>query len=441
MEASNIRNIAGDILARHKRNYQRIESKADSLRQQIVEANEQIEAAYTTFANTQFVQNASSFGRDVVDLVTKASVQKIELAQEAETIRARIKDLEATLDSLNNELLVERSAVGSLLDKDKRFIELALILHDKRSSLAEGQNNLGSLMKEATVKLADYANSGTFQYLLKSGFGTKNYSGKWLVRRLDEVLALKFKFTENFDNYTILNGIMNRSEKELSELESQYQQADTAFKTYEENAYKTDRILKLLDEISMCEDGILKSNTDLSSCYENINLIHQGSDSFSLNARSIIHKLILQKDIYSLEALANSTSSNDDNKALMVLSNAANIVEEKSKELSLAEQELRQSEQALQRAIDLKRMVESDNRLSGERYRYPNEHSVTDLLNNYMAGSIVANVLLSSLKSHSEYIPPPPPPSYSSSRSSIGGGGFSTSRSISSGSFKTTDSF
>lgn len=44
-------------------------------------------------------------------------------------------------------------------------------------------------------------------------------------------------------------------------------------------------------------------------------------------------------------------------------------------------------------------------------------------------------------KSHSEYIPPPRPPSYSSSRSSIGGGGFSTSRSISSGSFKTTDSF
>jgi uncharacterized protein involved in exopolysaccharide biosynthesis len=49
MEASNIRNIAGDILARHKNNYQRIESKADALRQQIVEANEQIDGAYTTF--------------------------------------------------------------------------------------------------------------------------------------------------------------------------------------------------------------------------------------------------------------------------------------------------------------------------------------------------------------------------------------------------------
>lgn len=449
MEASNIRNLTRRIVDEKKADYQKVADKVSTLRRAIESANEKMSSGFKQFAHTQLVQNASAYGRDVIELVKESSeAMKLNKSQMA-NVQEQIMAIKSKLSGLNEFLEQQRNLIAEALESDQRFLDLKSILDNKANLRINGQTTYGLLLDEVSQKLPAYEQSKTFQYLLQSGFGTAAYSRNGFVANIDKIIARKTQFSMNQESHSILLGIQSASEGALTDIETNYQTALAAYEHYEAEAYNTSVLNQLMEKIQDFERNLRQAQIELQK-YMAVDGQHAAlTDSLSLEAKTLVHKVLMNKDTHALSNLAAATPSAEDDNALKIINRALNDIEMLSGQLDRVNTELKERETALSRAKDLRRTVDNDSRLSGDRYEYSSESRVIDLLTGYVVGSIAAGDLVSDLKRHSEYVPPPPPPSssdysFGSSRSSGGSGSFSTSSSISSsssGSFSTTDSF
>jgi hypothetical protein len=439
MDASNIRNLTRRIVEEKKADYQKIADKAGTLRRAIESANEKTASGFKQFAHTQLIQNASVYGRDVIELVKESSEAMRENKVSISNVQEQIVSIKATLAELNESLQVQRNLVADQLKTDTQFSDLKSALDLSANIRKTGQATYGMLLEEVSQKLPAYEKSKT----LKSAFGTEAYARGGLIASFDKIIARKTQFNLNQESHSILLGIKAASNEALGDIESNYQNALEAYENYEVSAYDTPEITRLIGLIQEHESKLRNAQSELQKCVDVDGRHAAYTDSLSLEAKALVHKVLTRKDTYALADLAAATPSIDDDNALKIINRALDDIKMLTGQLDRVNTELKESELALNRAKDIKRTVDNDSRLSGDRYEYSSESKVMDLLTGYVIGSIASSDLVSNLKRHSEYVPPP---SSSSSDYSFGssGGGFSSSSSISSsssGSFSTTDSF
>jgi len=446
MDASNIRNLTRRIVEDKKADYQKIADKAGTLRRAIESANEKMASGFKQFAHTQLIQNASVYGRDVIELVKESSEAMRENKVSISNVQEQIVSIKATLAELNYSLQAQRNLIADQLNTDTQFSDLKSALDLSANIRKSGQATYGMLLEEVSQKLPAYEKSKTFQYLLKSAFGTEAYARGGLIASFDKIIARKTQFNVNQESHSILLGIKAASNEALGDIESNYQNALEAYENYEVSAYDTPEINRLISLIQEHESKLRNAQSEMQKCVEVDGRHAAYTDSLSLEAKALVHKVLSRKDTYALADLAAATPSTDDDNALKIINRALDDIKMLTGQLDRVNTELKESELALNRAKDIKRTVDNDSRLSGDRYEYSSESKVMDLLTGYVIGSIASSDLVSNLKRHSEYVPPPSSSSsdysFGSSRSS--GGGFSSSSSISSsssGSFSTTDSF
>lgn len=448
MEATRIRSLTRNLVEDRREEHQAREKHANTIKKSIESANEQITAAFKLFAHTQLVQNATAFGRDVTDLANAAANAMEQNRDRINSLRVTIDEVEDQLTSLRRELNAANQTVYLKLQNDPEFLTLKSELDVCAQDRTNGKKTYGQLQQEVAEKLPAYDADKAFRYLLGARYDTPEYASNVLTARLDAMLARRSHFTTNKENYSILLGIRANAESLMDGIEDRYASALSIYETYEANAYQTNEIIGIKESINRFESELRNRTTELQACLNQEQNHLASTDGLSMEAKALVFKLLKQKDTHALSALAEATASPEDDQALLVINHALDKISALKGELDVANDKLRISELALARANELRRTVDGDSRLSGDRYEYSSESRVVDLLNGFVIGTIASSDLVSDLKRHSEYVPPPPPPSSSdysfSSSSSFGGSdSFSTSSSISSSSdsFSTTDSF
>lgn len=451
MEATKIRVLTQRILEAQSAELAVCKSRVDDLRAAIKATNTDIEVAFKNFAHTQFVQNASTYGREVDDMVANAEIAMGENRALIVDLEKKIEALDQELASFNGILINARARVAEALAQDEVFAEKRKLLDERLLAAELGKEKYNDLLEEVEAKLPVYQASTVFQYLLNARFGTPGYKGTGIVARLDGALARKTAFSDNMDSYAILLGIKAEATTRLEQLDCDYRAALKSCEDYENLCYKIPEIIDCIENIESHEAERAAKQTDLQARLEQEKLYWIAGDGSSLAAKGLILKMLLQKDAQALSALASATPSSGDDEALDLIQSKLAAIRSLNDELNTAKITMQRSETAFGKVKEMCNAIDYDSRLSGSLYRYTSEAIVVELLTRFISSGMELSELLTVLRNLCTYRPQSSTTltwtttSSGSSRGSgsrsSGSGSFSTRSSTGGGSFKTTGSF
>lgn len=461
MKANKIRTLTRNIQEECSENFNRDVYEVNRISNKIDSLNSEISKSLKIFANIQLIQNALAYGREVENLMSNYEISKKKNSDSILSVREESSVIEKELVNLRNELKSANKTISENLNFDTSYQELKIALDRIVKDKNESSQAFNELIEEVERKLPEYERSSVFQYLLNSKFNTNEYVSRPFISKLDAILARKSFFTENLENFRLLQKIRENASLGIETIESEYRKALDSFELYEMNAYNSLEVLRIKDSIKKLEFEMDASNIELDLHLENEKKYIEFNDSLSNEAKLLIYNFLQDKDVFTLATLAESTSSNEDDIALEVIKSSINEIKDLNTELVIAKDKMRSTEIALNRANELRRTIDYDSRLSSDNYQYSSESRVLDMLNGFVLGSIASSDLIGNLSSQREYVPSEPRYSQTSissssfwsdsddvsrSRSSYSGSddsGFSTSSSSSSSSdsFSTSDSF
>lgn len=436
MEATKVSSLIRRIHDEQNAAYTRRANKLKELHNALRAANGNLAAAFQTFAHTQFVQNASAFGQEVLDHVADAEEAR-------EKNRAQIGDMTAKVDGIDRDLAALAKALEGAREQaleklrvDETFLGLEKALDQACLLLQADKAEYERLLAEVSEKLPKYLDDEIFQYLLKVHFGTGVYSGKGWVVRADGALARKSQFLVNKDNFLILQGVKAEAEARLVELTQGQASALHAYETYQAEVLNSEELRALHKAIDLRESERELAHETLSACLEEESKFAVATDGLSREATGLINRLLQQQNPQSLASFAAETPSAEDDAALTVIQEQLGIIRKLTIEMDDAKARLQSTEVALKKAKELLRTVDRDPHFSGGHYRYTSESDVKQVLDQFMQGAGGTQELMNGLKLQRAYVHKPSPPAVESPK-----GAFSSSGNLAGGSFKTTNSF
>ncbi|MEZ5963804.1 MAG: hypothetical protein R3F56_08155 [Planctomycetota bacterium] len=117
---------------------------------------------------------------------------------------ATLHDVTARLDVCVQRRAALEADAAKLLERDPEFEPLAKRAAETERELARDEERAQAIAREAADKLPAYERSRLFQYLVKRDYGTAEYRGRGLIRRLDRWVAGLVDFARAKQGYDFL---------------------------------------------------------------------------------------------------------------------------------------------------------------------------------------------------------------------------------------------
>lgn len=349
-----------------------------------------------------------------------------------EYFKSELFEKMSKLSDKSSELIEEDKFIISLVEENEKLKE--------RLNFSGNVNTL--VQKEVNAKLKDYEDNLFFKYLLDKGFLSSSYKSKGLFRLSDAWLATKIGYSDNFDNYNLLKGMVEISESAFNSLNETF-----SFN----NAQIKSKIFKIEEEIGLIKvkkdyDSVVDNLSELNSGRDNIiseiNAIENDQDTYYDNAVSSFAKILSQVTDDKLIKFANRTETTlDDQVANEMISLRKYIFRQRDNVKSLKDKL-----ESLKADCDKLKKIRNkfiDEDYNSSNYRFDSNFEINKLLTGYMLGHVSSNQIFTSIASESTYVAPTYS-SYSSigsSRISGGSGGFSSTSSMGGSGFSTTGGF
>lgn len=450
MSRNNIESCIKSVVREQKAKHDEVCNKIAYTRGRISDANRLIEQSMKVFSHHQLVENASNYGDDVRSLVSEKEKKFVAIQHDIQSNSNDISRLQENLVSAKEARKKERDMIESTLTTDTKYIALQNNARQKNEILVGMENTLDSLLDEVNQKLPAYQDDDVFQYLLRSGYSTPEYSKNAIVSFFDGILARKTYFSLNLEHFNLLVGIKNKASIEIETAKTKFEDAMAEADEYRDSAFSSEEMKRMELVVNNIKSKIMAAQSAINDLQSSLGRYKSFSDDLSMTAKSIIYKAIENRDLTWRGKLAMQTSSDEDNKAVNIIGEQLNIIENCEDLIVDLERDKKVIDENLVRANEMKRKINGSSRLSGDRYEYGSNREVISVLESFVVGAITSSALSSALESQSRYVPPPPPPPETNYGGSYGGSSrssesddstFKTSDSITSGSFSTTDSF
>lgn len=451
MSKNNIDSYIRDVIRGHEAERDMCASRISSTKESIKLSHRRIENSMRLFSHHQLVENAHQFGEDVVSIVRDRESSFKRMSASVNDLQAELNVLNDKLESAKNTRSKEKESVLQELAKNKTYLSLQEDARQKTVKMTDIRNSMDGILDEINQKLPAYESDEVFQYLRSCNYGTSSYSKNLIVEFIDGIIAKKSHYASNVESYNLMTNIKDKIKQELENAEINSVNAIAAADGYRDDALRSGDLKKFGIIISDLQEQIRSNEKKIREILDSQGRYKSFSDELSMTAKAIIYKAIENKDFIYLQKLAMQTSTDEDNKALEVIGQEVNNINNLEDQLEEYNQDKTRLDDNLERSIQMKKIINSSSRLSGDRYEYTSANSVKNVLDSFVVGAITSSALSSALESSSRYVPPPVVSSYDSGyggnnfgntkSSDSNDSAFSTTDSISSGSFTTTDSF
>ena len=192
---------------------------------------------------------------EVVQLLQQKRQAAAELNEQLSKLQKTRSDRQSELEKLTDELnaltttrdQLEQQA-SEILDGRPNYVALRKDVDRSTAQLMQNEQRLEELQQEKREKLPSYEEDPLFNYLLDRDYGTTQYTGKGLIRRLDHWVAKLVRFTHHKQHYDFLRSIGDLVQIEIdrrqSELDAQLQEV----KSLENEVFAQIGLIKVLQD-------------------------------------------------------------------------------------------------------------------------------------------------------------------------------------------------
>ncbi|MCA9079354.1 MAG: hypothetical protein KDA58_02295 [Planctomycetaceae bacterium] len=166
-----------------------------------------------------------SFSGQQTRLVTEVTNEEQELAQ----VTAELSQKVAEREELSRK-------VSDFLAQDATFQEASKRAIAAETELNKNEQRAEEISRDAEEKLPAYQRSSLFQYLHRCGYGTDQYTGHGLRRRLDRWLANLIGYARAFSGYEFLTSAPELVRKEVERRKVEFHPLMAAVEDLEQTA-------------------------------------------------------------------------------------------------------------------------------------------------------------------------------------------------------------
>lgn len=401
--------------------------------QELLTAETELLDAYGQFAGIQLGEAAVGLP-EVRKVLAERECSLADATRKLPMVEASIAREAKELDELQERIEHVEANVAREVETDAFVVSAALRQQDAVTLKAQLHANMAEIDSEVKAKRPAYEDS-VFQYLKARQYGTDDYSGRGLVRRLDGWLAQRSHFAENSANLQIIEGMQGMAAERGAQAQAELVEAQRS---------RDSAIAKLEGEAGLpgLRSALRGRDAKVSAlkreARELKTLITQhadGEDPGWKRAHGLFAEMLSNKTLSDLDRLAAQTANEEDDVLVKRIEKLRSEVAACNDQVRDLKEVAESAEKAYRKA---KKLEHDFDREGFGRGGYSYERfDVDGLLTGYMLGRSSSSEVLSTMRSsRSEE-------ESWSSRSSPGFSisDFSTTDSSGGGSFSTSDSF
>lgn len=399
---------------------------------------------------------------DVEEIFGKKQERRKEIEKLMSENRAFNSKLESRVDGLTGQ--IEQKAkerdktvkeIESSLSKIVNYTETDTEAKKAEARLQQNKQRIAEVEEEAKNKLPAFEGNKIFNYLLRAGYGTSQYEGNGLRKRLDSWVAEKVNFAKNKECYDFLKSMPELMKQEVArrqeELDSVVKKLQ-GIEAEEEKKYSLPEIVAQAKKLLEQRQELIAQDQQQDKLYAYLIQERQEMDSqkdpYHIKAVQTLKSFLKGEQITNLKARARQTKGTEDDN----LVNRIEEIDAEIRQLKDKAKDVREQRDSLGTKLDDIRNIENRFRTKdyeGSYSHFSDGFDIVPLIAAYMVGRMSAGDINSKIDSsqhtstpsyHSSY-------DYSSSSSShsssggFGGGSFSSGGGISSGSFSSGHGF
>lgn len=405
--------------------------------QEVLQAETELFAVCQTFAGAQMAETEVIGICEVRQVLTDRERRLREQTDKLPMVEASIARLEQELsllgeriDEADREAARLRSQEGAIIEAEARHREASQEEERLRAELRE-------IAAEVDAKLVAYSDA-VFTYLASRGYGTAQYTGKGLMRRLDGWLAERSHFAVNRANHQVLQRLIEMATERHAEARERVTALDRALAAVLDEVEVRVGLRALRDEYAVNERRSQQYKAEAREIKSFIADHAACEDAGWKRAHGLLAEMLVDKTFDELLSLASATKTSQDDEMASRIVAARENVEQARKRVAKLKEAQREAERSYQRAKKLENEFEYGG-YGNSRYSYGGLDT-DSLLTGYMLGRADSSDVLSTMRSHrseEESWSSRSSPSVSRPSESI----FSTSDSVGGGGYSTSDSF
>jgi len=285
-------------------------------------------------------------------------------------------------------------AIAEDLQKDGKYTQMDEEAKKAEARLQQNNQRISEVEEEARRKLPAFEQNKLFSYLLRTGYGTFQYEGSGLRKRLDSWAAGKVNFTENKKCYDFLKSMPEMMKQEVARRQEELDRIVSDLKRIESRTEKQQglpeivaRAEKLMTQRQDLIEKDKKQDEQHASYAREREEIDSKKDPYHVRAIEKIKTFLKGEQIADLKSRAKQTEGTEDDK----IADRIGYIDLEIRELKDKAKGVRAERDVLATKLDDVRKIEKRFRerdYEGSYSSFSDGFNVTHLLVAYMLGTM-----------------------------------------------------
>lgn len=313
-----------------------------------------------------------------------------EILQQMDRSRTELRLADSALEKAQADFEATRARVYETLAKSGDFIEKRRLVDEAEKQVSLCQTVFSEISAEAQAKLPAYRNSPFFQYLMGRQFGTTEYAGKSLFKRLDAWIGKKIDYTQAKHDFDILNQLPGLAETKLQEARLIRDRATDNYRIIEQQIRRSHRYEEAEKAIGAARDKRDACREQIAEHHRSIDAYQTKNDSIMGLIKTKVQQTLSQFSLATIDRLTKETGSRSDDLALhqyQQLVEDAPRLEEQEREIQAR---LQKAAQDFKKAKTLRDTFVSNNYDSSRR-EFDAGFNIDRLIAGYLIGQFSLN--------------------------------------------------